>query len=132
MNKTKQDSSSVSPANVGKGENDDSKDACLLCNNQSDQGLCAVCAKSSPEQSIQCANLDERCYCPRCHYSWYGSVSKCPACHRMKETIICYITIDDCRENSAFFNEMADSYHAECQAESNAQYDDFLVGEALV
>jgi len=66
---------------------------------------------STNVECLQCANLDERCFCPQCRYSWYGRVSKCPACRQTNGIIVCYTTIEDCLKHSSYYEEIECNIH---------------------
>lgn len=44
--------------------------------------------------SFQCANLDERCACLNCHFTWYGDFSSCPVCESTGDKIIILSTVE--------------------------------------
>jgi len=43
------------------------------------------------DHPIKLVDMSERCFCPRCHYSWDGDPYKCPVCCNTDITL-CHIT----------------------------------------
>jgi len=43
------------------------------------------------DRTIKLADMSERCFCPRCLYSWDGDPYKCPVCCNTDITL-CHIT----------------------------------------
>lgn len=119
-NKMKQDSNSVSPADAGK----DNNKHCVDC----DPHTFAACEC----ESMQCANSSTPSACPHCHSHSIEYVEdrqrwvclNCTAKFRSDGYVLGWADI---------LAEDAEYEHFEhYQAESNAQFDDFRAGEALV